>query len=136
MKRLLIVLLSLSLFCCTPQKRLNRLVKNHPELVQHDTIFKMDTTVVNGVMHDTIFKTQITKDTVTIIDKQLTIKYFNDGKTTYIKGVCDTVWAVKEVPVMVNNTNAIISNETWYEKLMKYLNLIILALLLLLLFRK
>lgn len=117
-KLLLILLISFFLFSCSPTKRLARLVKNHPELVSHDTIFKSDTTILNGVQHDTIFRTQITKDTIIIKDKQLTIKYYNDGKNTYIKGECDTVFVIKKIPVVVNSVNPvdIIKTGTWYDK--------------------
>lgn len=88
---------------CSSEQRLARLIKKHPELVSKDTIFKRDTTIVNGVEHDTVFKSGITRDTVIIKDHQLTIKYFNDGKTTYIKGKCDTVFVVKEIPIQINS---------------------------------
>lgn len=106
--RTLLTLITLvSLFACSPSKRLSRLIALHPDLVKSDTVRVIDTTVVPGVVHDTIFKSTITKDTITIIDKQLTIKYYNDGKTTYIKGVCDTVFVVKEIPVTVHTVSPI-----------------------------
>lgn len=136
MKRILFLLILVNIFSCSPEKRLGRLVKNHPELISRDTIFRVDTTIVNGVQHDTIFKNTITRDTLVIKDHQLTIKYFNDGKTTYLKGICDTVWAIKEIPIQVNSIEAKISNEKWWEKGLKYINLLILAVLLILLFKR
>lgn len=116
-KLLSLLTLAVLIISCTPQKRLNRLIKHHPELIQNDTILKMDTTVVNGVQHDTVFTTTITRDTIVIKDKQLTIKYYNDGKTTYLKGVCDTVKIIKEVPVVVNKIEATIEEVApWYDK--------------------
>lgn len=99
--------MAISLFACSPEKRLSRLIASHPELVQHDTIIRIDTTIVTGVQHDTIFTTQITKDTITIVDKQLTIRYYNDGKTTYLKGVCDTVKIIEKEPVYINSVNPV-----------------------------
>ena len=107
MKNLILLLLIFSLYSCSPANRIRRILKNHPELIQRDTIFRNDTTVVNGVSHDTIFKTGITSDTIIIRDKQLTIKYFNDGKTTYIKGKCDTITIIKKVPFIVNKLQII-----------------------------
>lgn len=107
MKSLILILISISLFSCSPEKRLARLIDNHPELIKHDTIMRMDTTIIPGIAHDTIFKSTITRDTMVIKDHQLTIRYYNDGKTTYLKGVCDTVWAIKEVPVAVNSINPV-----------------------------
>lgn len=116
MKKLLLLSTLIILFSCSPQKRLSILLKYHPELIQTDTVFKSDTTVVNGVIYDTTFVSQIITDTITIVDKQLTIKYFNDGKKTYIKGVCDTVFVIKNIPVTVYKTEAVISDKRhWYD---------------------
>ena len=104
MKKLFrLLLVAILVTSCSPAVRLAHLLKRNPELISTDTIYKRDTTVVNGVSHDTIFKSGITRDTVIIKDHQLTIKYFNDGKTTYIKGVCDTVFVIKEIPIQVNS---------------------------------
>lgn len=107
MRVLLLLTIPILLISCSPEKRLARLVNKHPELIQRDTVFTSDTTIVQGVVHDTIFKTQITKDTITIIDRQLTYKYYNNGKTTYLKGECKTDTIIKEVPLIVNSVNPV-----------------------------
>lgn len=101
-----ILLISLLLFSCSPEKRLSRLLHNNPNLIKTDTVFKHDTVTVFGVYHDTIMRNTITKDTVIIKDKQLTIKYFNTGEKVYVSGKCDTVTIIKEVPVQVNTVTA------------------------------
>jgi hypothetical protein len=58
MKNLIIILVFLS--SCTPQKRLNRLVKKNPELVKIDTVRIIDTIVIESFHFDTII--QIDKD--------------------------------------------------------------------------
>lgn len=104
MKQIFLTIFVLTLFVqCTPEKRLARLLSKHPKLIKKDTIFKTDTTIVNGVTTDTLFRTQITKDTLIIRDKQLEIRYYNDGKTTYIKGKCDTIFVIKEIPIQINS---------------------------------
>ena len=102
----LFFILSVILLCgCSPQKRLNRLVAKHPELINRYTIYRNDTTIINGTIIDTVFKSGITKDTIIIKENNLTIKYFNDGKTTYIKGKVDTITVIKKVPLIVNSVN-------------------------------
>jgi hypothetical protein len=102
----LFFILSVILLCgCSPQKRLNRLVAKHPELINRDTIYRNDTTIINGTIVDTVFKSGITKDTIIIKENNLTIKYFNDGKTTYIKGKVDTITVIKKVPLIVNSVS-------------------------------
>lgn len=102
----LFFILSVILLCgCSPQKRLNRLISKHPELINRDTIYRNDTTIINGTIIDTVFKSGITKDTIIIKENNLTIKYFNDGKTTYIKGKVDTITVIKKVPLIVNSVS-------------------------------
>jgi len=100
MKNLLILLLLISA-ACSPQKRLNRLERNHPELFRVDTIFKVDTFKVEGVRLDTVFKNEITLDTVTIVKDNVIIKYFNDGKTVYLAGETKTVEKIVKYPIQV-----------------------------------
>lgn len=105
--RYIILLLIPVLFACSPQKRLNRLIKNNPELVKSDTILVKDTLIVDGTSKDTIFQSVVTRDTVTIVRDQLTLKYYSDGKTVYLKGTCDTVKIIREIPVTVRTVSPI-----------------------------
>lgn len=119
-----IFIFSLFLTSCSPeaklkraQKQLYNLLKEHHELSRHDTIYKTISVLTPVAKHDTIFKTQITKDTIIIKDKQLTIKYYNDGKTTYLKGVCDTIRITKEVPTYITTISPAkeIHVVKWYD---------------------
>ena len=113
-KALIPILLISILFSCSPEKRLSRakkklanLVLEYPELVSRDTIFKNDTTVINEVWRDTLFANKITRDTLIIREKHLEIKYYNDGKNVYLRGKCDTIRVIKEVPFIVNTVSPI-----------------------------
>lgn len=109
----LLFIFSVIFFCgCSPERKLHRaekklqkLIANFPELIRKDTIYKVDTTIINGVQHDTIIKAGITTDTLVIKEKHLTYKYFNNGKTVYLKGVCDTVIVTKKIPYIVNSVS-------------------------------
>jgi hypothetical protein len=97
---------------CSPQKRINRILRKHPELLVKDTLHIRDTIMVNGSSTDTVFQTTITKDTVVLKENNLTIKYYNDGKTTYLKGQCDTVRVPYEKLVPVDR----VKNVTEYKE--------------------
>ena len=100
------IMIAIIFMCsCSPQKRLNRLLSKHPELVTTDTVYKNDTTVVFGTQIDTVILSGVTVDTLVIREKQLEIKYFNNGKTVYLKGVCDTIVKVKKVISTVNTVS-------------------------------
>lgn len=91
------------LFACSPQNRLKRLLKNHPELVKIDTIFINDTTFITGVKLDTLIKWYSQTDTLRLINDRLTVKtFFNYRDTTvYIYGKCDADTIIKEIPITV-----------------------------------
>ena len=100
-----IILLAI-LFSCSPQKRLNRLLKKHPELVQTDTIWKTVTVIVEAVKIDTTFKFK--HDTITIVEDRLTVKtFFNyHDSTIYISAKCESDTIIREIPVQVQSVTA------------------------------
>jgi hypothetical protein len=98
--KILFVILLVFLFSCSPQKRLNRLVKKYPELVKTDTIMVRDTirdtinVTTELVKLDTIFSLNEIHDTITITKDNLTIRYYHDTihDSIYISGECDTIF--------------------------------------------
>lgn len=97
----LIILSFFLMISCSPQRRLQRLIKNHPELNSrveylevHDTIItepiKADTTVLMTKEYDTI---QITKDL-------LKIKIIRHFDTLKVQGECasDTIYKTIQAP--------------------------------------
>jgi hypothetical protein len=54
----LIPILLIILASCSPQKRINRIVKKHPELLVSDTIRVVDTVIIEAVHFDTIIVNQ------------------------------------------------------------------------------
>lgn len=90
-------------FCfggCSSEKRLNRLVKNNPNLIRVDTITKIDTTILTKYQIDTLFKSSILNDTVTITKNNIQIKYYKNNDTVYIQGkyLGDTLIKTIKVP--------------------------------------
>jgi len=86
---------------CTPQKRLNRLVALHPELVKNDTIHIVDTTIIPEIRIDTAFHESLLKDTVIITKEKLTVKIHQVHDTVYLEAenAADTVIIEKFIPV-------------------------------------
>lgn len=111
----------LIIFCCSivigcsPQKKLARLIKKHPELVSTDTVIDTIPIIVPGIRIDTTFKTVFSKDTIYLYKDKLVIKYFNDGKTTRIDAEVKTDTIYKPVPVVVNKVVPFeTKNIPWY----------------------
>ena len=110
------VLAVILLFSCSPQKRLNRLVKKHPSLVELDTIKIIDTVITPTIQHDTttVFKVS-THDTV-INNEKVFLKYFYDTLTREIhhEYICfgDTIIQEKIIPI----EKIVYKEINWWEK--------------------
>lgn len=107
--RVLIILILATTISCSPQKRLNRLLKNHPELLTS----KKDTIYIESVESDTAFY-YLQKDTVVIKEGKLTMKYFynNTDSTVFIQGKCDADTVIREVQI----PKFIEYKRKWYDK--------------------
>lgn len=63
------------LVCCTPQKRLQRLVKRHPYLINTDTIVQQQEIIIESSKVDTIIDLRtINRDTTIIINNNKVIQ--------------------------------------------------------------
>lgn len=79
---------------CTPEKRLNRLLRKNPHLVT--TTIVHDTIIIEKVVHDTITKI-VFNDSVTVINNErVKLKYFYDTLRQEIHHDVEC----KEVPVV------------------------------------
>lgn len=102
---LIVMIILFLLGSCAPQKKLHRLLKKHPELVQKDTVRIQDTIEINipGVKVDTALTLdEVHRDTLIIKEEHLTIRTFYNNDTLYIEGECDTIHEIQireiEVP--------------------------------------
>tara|TARA_R110000796_G_scaffold209927_1_gene326202 strand:+ start:277 stop:696 length:420 start_codon:yes stop_codon:yes gene_type:complete len=99
---------------CSPQKRLNRLLKKHPTLLQIDTLVVKDTFVVKEYRGDTtlIFKYH---DTV-VNNERIFIKHFYDTLTREIhyEYICIGDTVIKET--FIPYEKIVIQELTWWQK--------------------
>ena len=126
------------LYSCTPQKRLNRLIKKHPHLteVSIDTIKVRDTIYIEN--YDTTVLSSIIKhDTTIIVNNDRTFaRYYYDTlrQEIYhdIKCIGDTVYYYKEIPYKVEKV--VFKELSWWQKykdIIIIISLLILALVIL-----
>ena len=128
-KRIIKNIIQIVLIClivsCSPQKRLNRLVKKHPELSQIDTLNLVvrDTIVIEKQSFDTT--TQIIyHDSVTVINNERVIlKYFYDTITQelnhYLENKTDTIYTEKIVNVPVDRV--IVRELSWWDRYKEFI---------------
>ena len=124
-----VILVSLLIIGCSPQKRLNRLITKYPQLTQTDTIIVRDTVVVENYNYDTTTIIRLHDTTMVVNNERVVLKYFYDTlrETIYhdIDCIGDTVYTEKLITV----EKAVFKELSWWEK---YKDLIyILAVLLL-----
>ena len=82
---------------CSGEKKLQRILANHPEL--RDTIYVHDTLTTELVRADTTF-VPVPGDTVRLDNGKLHIKYVRlPGDTVYLEGQCDPDTVIHTVTV-------------------------------------
>jgi hypothetical protein len=99
-----IILSTLLILCsCTPQRRFERLITRHPELLTTQYIVVRDTIriTVPEVHVDTIVDKQTLVDTIYLEKEQLKVKVWMKGEKVYIQGKCDTVYIDKMITTKV-----------------------------------
>ncbi len=91
---------------CSPQRRFTRLVTKHPELVQTDTIIRIDTlkVPVPKVEKDTAFLEKYLRDTVVIEKERLKLKLWKVYDTIKVEAECgaDTIEVIREVEIPIH----------------------------------
>ena len=111
-----IALLILFLSSCSPQKRLQRLLKKNPQLIELDTIRVIDTVIIDNYTYDTITNIHLHDSTTVINNEKVILKYFYDTLTREIwhevECLGDTV--VKEKVVQVEKV--VYKQLSWWEQ--------------------
>ena len=73
-----VILISLLIIGCSPQKRLNRLITKFPQLTETDTIIVRDTVVVENYNYDTTTIIRLHDTTMVVNNERAVLKYFYD----------------------------------------------------------
>lgn len=91
----------LILFSCSPEVRMKRLIRKHPDLVKVDTLTVIDTTIIAGSKKDTLFPH--TADTIFLKDGKTIVKYFYNTieKTNYLSTETKPDTIIKPIKVEV-----------------------------------
>ncbi len=109
MSKYIIFVLCIMILACSPQKKLRRLIKKHPELkneVVTVEVVRHDTVIVAPITADSVFSADL--DTVYIEKDNLRIRYIRVRDSIYLEGkyLGDTIpridTVVVEVPIVVS----------------------------------
>ena len=131
-----IILVSLLIIGCSPQKRLNRLITKYPQLTELDTIIVRDTVVVENYNYDTTTIIRLHDTTMVVNNERVVLKYFYDTlrETIYhdIKCIGDTVYTEKLITV----EKAVFRELSWWEKYKEFIYIALVLLLVLVVLKK
>lgn len=121
------IILILFLAACTPQKRLDRLIRRHPELVRVDSVKIVDAVITREVSIDTM-RVMNTHDTFIVNRDRLTVQVIRHQDSIYVFGRCaaDTIIIERNVPVKVVEAN---SDEGWLKWVVPVLLVIIMLMI-------
>ena len=97
----IILILTVLLISCSPQKRFTHLITKYPYLLTQDTMIVHDTITlyIPEVHTDTVVTLKELTDTITLTKDRVTVKawYIPKEKKVYIQGKCDPVYITKIV---------------------------------------
>ena len=97
------ILIICFLISCSPQKRLNRLVRKYPQLTQLDTIRIIDTIVIDNFNYDTIETVNYHDTTIIVNNERIEARYFYDTlrQEIYHEITCksDTIIQDRFIPI-------------------------------------
>jgi len=103
-------------FSCSPQQRLQRLLKKNPELIELDTIRVIDTVIIDNYTYDTITNIHLHDSTTVINNEKVILKYFYDTLTREIwhevECLGDTI--IKEKIIQVEKV--VYKQLSWWEQ--------------------
>ena len=124
------------LFSCTPQRRLNRLLTNHPELLEKDTIVVRDTVVVENYNYDTTTIIRLHDTTTVINNERVVLKYYYDTLREVIhhdvECLGDTVYIETLVPI----EKAVYKELSWWQKYKEFIYIGLFLILILIILKK
>ncbi len=131
-----VILLTLILVGCSPQKRLNRLITRYPQLSQMDTLIVRDTVVIETYNHDTITLLEFHDTTTVINNEKVILKYFYDTLREVIhhevECLGDTVYTEKLITV----EKAVFRELSWWDKYKEFIYIALVLLLVLIVLKK
>ena len=132
----ILCLLLCLLFSCTPQRRLNRLLTNHPELLEKDTIIVKDTVVVQNYNYDTTTIIRLHDTTTVINNERVVLKYYYDTLREIIhhdvECLGDTVYIETLVPI----EKAVYKELSWWQKYKEFIYIGLFLILVLMILKK
>ena len=124
------------LFSCTPQRRLNRLLTNHPELLEKDTIVVRDTVVVQNYNYDTTTIIRLHDTTTVINNERVVLKYYYDTLREIIHHDVECLGDTVYIETLVTIEKAVYKELSWWQKYKEFIYIGLFLILILIILKK
>ena len=105
----------LLLSSCSPQKRLARLVKHHPELMRIDTVTVKDTVTVPSMQADTFFTMRQQFDTIRVNHDSIQLLIVKRHDTIWFSAKTDTFKITHDIKVPYPVIKNVVEKENTYR---------------------
>ena len=132
----ILFLLLCLLFSCTPQRRLNRLLTNHPELLEKDTIVVRDTVVVQNYNYDTTTIIRLHDTTTVINNERVVLKYYYDTLREIIHHEVECLGDTVYIETLVPIEKAVFRELSWWQKYKEFIYIGLFLILVLIILKK
>ena len=132
----ILCLLLCLLFSCTPQRRLNRLLTNHPELLEKDTIIVRDTVVVQNYNYDTTTIIRLHDTTTVINNERVVLKYYYDTLREIIHHEVECLGDTVYIETLVPIEKAVYKELSWWQKYKEFIYIGLFLILVLMILKK
>lgn len=108
---------------CTPEKKLARLVRKHPELLKADTLTFFDTLITHSIHADSSYHYSRLRDTIVLIQDRLRVQVYQYHDSIFINGSYTGDTVVRKVVVPYNYVEATTKteNQWWVGPLIGFL---------------
>lgn len=112
MNKIIVFFCAIIFFCCSPQQRIKRLLKKHPELIHKLDTTIIDTFITRSFYYDTTLKANFFKDTIFINKNNIETKFFYNYSTDslYINNFVKPDTLIKTITIQgktIEKTNSL-----------------------------
>jgi hypothetical protein len=91
---------------CSPQRKMQRLVKKHPELMRVDTVRILDTVRIPSVRVDTMWSVrefhELLHDTIVLTNERLRVEIWRHDSIIKMSGECADTIIIRELQIPVD----------------------------------
>ena len=116
MRSIVFILILSVVWGCSPQKKLNRLISKHPELLEKEILIVRDTIIIQDYSVDTITSLRFHDSVIVIDNSKVILKYFYDTITREIHHEVECLGKEIITETLVPYEKIVVQELSWWQK--------------------